>query len=321
MSFTRACRVCGLPASITCSVCEQVWYCGVPHQRSDWSARHKGECFRPPPPALAASSSALPQRFSKPEAVMHRNTLREQTLELLDRRDFVSAMKKAQESLKFTQETLGQSDLDCLPDMLLLIDVVIRLKLVAEARKHLRHCREIVTGSNIAPRDKGTLLESLSRFHAQIGERVVAAQLCKEAVDISLEQVVGVSPVTSRSPRRAESTGGRASLPITSKVPKLDATISPLKWSTDHVLDWLKSIGLSRYTDNFRAAGITGEDLNLLLSMAPTDVQQILHGNLGMKSETDQSFLLQGFRICMQRGAQHTILVLSARDYLFTLVH
>lgn len=55
---TKKCGICGKAAPSLCSRCKQVGYCGVEHQRQDWST-HKKICGKQTAsPAVSAKSHA-----------------------------------------------------------------------------------------------------------------------------------------------------------------------------------------------------------------------------------------------------------------------
>lgn len=43
MSDKSKCGVCGVAATLQCSRCKKVSYCGAEHQKSDWKT-HKTQC-------------------------------------------------------------------------------------------------------------------------------------------------------------------------------------------------------------------------------------------------------------------------------------
>ncbi|XP_023303762.2 SET domain-containing protein SmydA-8 [Lucilia cuprina] len=44
MTNSSKCAVCGVPASLKCMACKQVYYCGKEHQKIHWKKGHKAEC-------------------------------------------------------------------------------------------------------------------------------------------------------------------------------------------------------------------------------------------------------------------------------------
>ncbi|XP_075159694.1 SET and MYND domain containing, arthropod-specific, member 2 [Haematobia irritans] len=44
MTNSSKCAVCGVPASLKCMACKQVFYCGKDHQKIHWKKGHKAEC-------------------------------------------------------------------------------------------------------------------------------------------------------------------------------------------------------------------------------------------------------------------------------------
>jgi hypothetical protein len=109
----QTCVVCAAPAPFVCSLCEEVWFCGEPHQKAYW-ASHKTSC--------AGRRQAVVQ--GRPvEDLTRRNALRGEAVDLLGRGDVAEALNRALDSLRITYSLLGSEHFDLMTDYLLLIDV------------------------------------------------------------------------------------------------------------------------------------------------------------------------------------------------------
>ncbi|KAM4014703.1 zinc finger MYND domain-containing protein 12 [Anomaloglossus baeobatrachus] len=137
------CELCHNPAYIQCRDCKVTYYCGVEHQRADWTSIHEKICqllipVRTPVPFLnsaAERSHSMQQLLQRKKHLIELTTKEAQRL-LYEGRH-VDAIPTASHSLSFSVDVYGLASVELVPVYLILAEANIGLGHLTQAEEYL----------------------------------------------------------------------------------------------------------------------------------------------------------------------------------------
>ncbi|XP_004406718.1 PREDICTED: zinc finger MYND domain-containing protein 12 isoform X2 [Odobenus rosmarus divergens] len=175
------CEVCEAPAERVCTACTVTYYCGVVHQRADWSSIHEKICQ-----LLIPLRTSMPFYNSEEERQHQLQQLRQRQKHLIEfcytvaqkylfEGKHEAAVPAALHSLRFRMSVHGLSSVELVPAYLLLAEASLGLGQIVQAEEYLSQAQWTVLKSTECPYATHSLL------HRNLGLLYIAKENYEEA--------------------------------------------------------------------------------------------------------------------------------------------
>ncbi|XP_032287301.1 zinc finger MYND domain-containing protein 12 isoform X1 [Phoca vitulina] len=175
------CEVCEAPAERVCTACTVTYYCGVVHQRADWSSIHEKICQ-----LLIPLRTSMPFYNSEEERQHGLQQLRQRQKHLIEfcytvaqkylfEGKHEAAVPAALHSLRFRMNVHGLSSVELVPAYLLLAEASLGLGQIVQAEEYLSQAQWTVLKSTECRYATHSLL------HRNLGLLYIAKENYEEA--------------------------------------------------------------------------------------------------------------------------------------------
>ncbi|XP_019663664.1 zinc finger MYND domain-containing protein 12 [Ailuropoda melanoleuca] len=175
------CEVCEAPAERVCTACTVTYYCGVVHQRADWSSIHEKICQ-----LLIPLRTSMPFYNSEEERQHGLQQLQQRQKHLIEfcytvaqkylfEGKHEAAVPAALHSLRFRMNVHGLSSVELVPAYLLLAEASLGLGQIVQAEEYLSQAQWTVLKST------DCCYATHSLLHRNLGLLHIAKENYKEA--------------------------------------------------------------------------------------------------------------------------------------------